>query len=333
MSKKIFCVLIIAVFYLLIIPTPVEASFSVTQETSFTGNAAGDNLHYIATGDVNGDGIEDLALLTTAGNGKVYIFFGETNLDTKSLNNADVVLSGESGAKLTSSISLVDVNGDGYDDILIGSASYNSYQGRVYIFLGGHSLSNKSSSQADYVLTGNAPLDGFGMSVSAADVNGDGYNDIVVGAPMYPNLDTQGQVFLFLGGPSLSNKSAGQADAVFTGEQPFDWFGMGNAKFADLDNDGYKDIVVSGQNSTCNSCTVKGKVYVFKGGKTITSKPAASADYILTGELAPDGFGASFDVGDFNGDEIQDLLAGSASYPAHGDKGRAYVFYGGSGFT
>ncbi|MBK8981998.1 MAG: FG-GAP repeat protein [Ignavibacteria bacterium] len=72
-----------------------------------------------------------------------------------------------------------DVNGDGYDDIIVGADSYNSNTGRAYIYYGGLIM----NTAADVILTGAAPGYRFGYPVSSAgDVNGDGYSDVIVGA-------------------------------------------------------------------------------------------------------------------------------------------------------
>lgn len=111
-------------------------------------------------------------------------------------NAADVILTGASaGDNFGYSVSSAgDVDGDGYSDVIAGAYSYTgaTYQGRAYIYFGGVSM----NSVADVILTGISAGDYFGISVSdAGDMNGDGFDDVIVGAEGYNSI--QGRAYIF----------------------------------------------------------------------------------------------------------------------------------------
>jgi hypothetical protein len=282
-----------------------------------------------AAGDVNGDGYADIlvgAYAHSSSAGRAYVFYGGPSLVSKSAANADVILSGESatnfGLKLASA---GDVNGDGRGDIIVGATEYSSLAGRAYVFYGGASLVSKPATSADVVLTGEASSR-FGVSVgSAGDVNGDGFPDLIVGAYFYSS--TTGRAYVFYGGPNLSNKNAAGADVILTGETG-SAFGIAVATAGDVNGDGRGDVIVGASGYS----TSTGRAYIFFGGPTLVSKPAANASVILTGEATGNNFASTISsAGDVNGDGRGDVIVGA--YAVLGNTGRAYVFLGGSGLV
>jgi hypothetical protein len=146
-----------------------------------------------------------------------------------------------------------DVNGDGYDDIIIGASNYSSNTGRAYIYYGGLSM----STIANVILTGGATNNYFGRSVSTAgDVNGDGYSDVIVGA--YGYTTSTGRAYIYFGGAIMNNI----ADITMTGEATFNLFGISVSAAGDVNGDGFSDVLV-GANGF-NSST--GRAYIFLGG-------------------------------------------------------------------
>jgi hypothetical protein len=218
--------------------------------------------------------------------------------------------------------SVGDVNGDGYDDIVIGANFYpsESGQGRAYLFFGGPGI----DSVADLVLP--PPPSGtgwFGISVaSAGDFNGDGHPDIIVGA-RYAGLP--GKAFLYYGGPALD----ATPDLTLTGETTGSstWFGSSVASAGDVNADGFGDVIVG---APAYGSTQAGRVYVFYGG----GAPDAVPDRVFTGPAAGDRLGWVVGcAGDMNGDGYPDVLATAPRYYAGGtDPGAAYVWCGGPAF-
>src|SRR6185436_7111900 len=136
-----------------------------------------------------------------------------------------------------------DVNGDGYSDVLITAPQYDGGQtneGRAFLFLGSPSgltatpAWTAESDQAD-------SLFGYAAS-SAGDTNGDGYSDVIVGAYLYDNGQTnEGRAFLYLGSSSgLSPTPAWTAEGDQTGAQ----FGSSVAAAGDVNGDGYGDLIL-----------------------------------------------------------------------------------------
>ena len=143
-----------------------------------------------------------------------------------------------------------DVNGDGYADIIVGAPYYDSTytdEGAAFIFQGS---ANGPSLGADFWVRSGKADARLGWAVSSAgDVNGDGYSDIIVGAPDFDNpQDQEGMVFVFYG------SSSGLGSAVFDPLTGADWYaqadwavskmGYSVASAGDVNGDGYGDIVV-----------------------------------------------------------------------------------------
>ncbi len=262
-------------------------------------------------GDVNGDGIDDIIIGERHYNniGGAYIYLGDLAPD----NIPDVFMTGEEttlgrfGYMVSSA---GDVNGDGFDDVLITDHYYGNQKGRAYIFLGGVAMDNIP----DVIMTGENQGDWFGNSCSSAgDVNSDGYDDFLICAVKYNgNL---GKVYLYFGGLSVNNTP----DLTFPGNSSTHFGTVSDA--GDLNGDGYDDFIIAGGSSD-NSL---GLVFVYFGD----SAPNNISDFVYHGEsdFSQFGFGSS-NCGDLNRDGFSDLLIGAYQYADH--SGRAYIYFGGS---
>lgn len=224
-------------------------------------------------------------------------------------------------ADLTASLSPGDLNGDGHEDVIFGVGEVSTgayYSGAVYLYHG--------QAEGAPVLVQTLPGTGwdykYGSALALGDFDGDGLNDLAVGA-RDANLrgGTSGGVYLY----------AGQEDGTFD-STPFlilagtgsgDRFGHALAT-GDFNGDGWVDLAVSANNDENNAASnlirEQGAIHLFLGSR---NGFAATADQVLYG-VAPDGLGGwadnklklaySLASGDFNGDGLDDLIAGCNEY-------------------
>ena len=304
-------------------------SMDNSEDVVLTGLAAGDLLgtSVSTAGDVNGDGYADVIVgansndAGAANAGRVYIFFGTHNMD----NTPDILLTGSAGSdQFGISVSTAgDVNGDGYTDVLIGASGNDAgggNAGRAYLYT--NSLTGPDL--PDEIFTGAKNDDQLGYSVSAAgDVNGDGYDDVIIGAPFNDDEGPDfGAAYIYYGGSSLDYTE----DVKLTGASGGDLFGISVSAAGDVNGDGYADVIVGASSSDVRAIDA-GRAYIYYGGSSMNN----TADVILTGEAAYDWFGYSVSsAGDVNGDGYIDVIVGAYLNDAIGGAaGRAYIYYGG----
>lgn len=290
------------------------SSMDNAEDQIFNGENLNDEfgISVSSAGDVNGDGFTDVIAGTSnygSFKGKTYIFFGGISMN----NGADLVYNGEATVNyFGNSVSNAgDVNGDGYDDVIIGAYGFNGITGKAYLNMYGMNGTFVSTLN----ITGGGVLNQLGQSVSSAgDVNGDGYKDIIVGAPyLSPG---SGNAYIFYGGTNMDNI----ADVTFTGEASNDRLGQSVSAAGDVNGDGYGDVIVGAYGYS----SFRGRVYIYYGGAVMNNV----ADVIMTGEAVNNDFGNSVSgAGDLNGDGYTDVIVGAGRYNT--ESGRSYIYYGG----
>jgi len=283
------------------------------------GCGAWSAIRYVNVGrlrdDVNGDGYSDVVIgapqktIATPNQGRVYAYLGGNPMNMQ----VDYTIDGEKAPyQFGGKVQFVgDLNGDGFADLAVGAASD---AGTVYIFYG-PTLPNGVDG-ANLILRGEIAGDQFGARAiaGAGDVNGDGFADLVVGAPLNSDLFIveQGKAYLFGGGAPMDDNP----EAVISGVLDNQNFGSAVSGGGDHNGDGIPDLVVGapGYNG------LNGRAYVFYG----PSFPNAATQGLI---IDPPTQGAMFgreisSDGDIDGDRADDIVIGAPQ------RQLAYVFLG-----
>ncbi len=207
-----------------------------------------------------------------------------------------------------------DVNGDGYSDVIVGAPKYDNGQtdeGAAFLFPG----SAAGISLSATVLQSNQVNAQSGTSVSSAgDVNGDGYSDVLVGAPYFDGGQTdEGRVFLYLGSAAgISTTPARMLEINQSGAN----FGISVAMAGDVNGDGRSDILV-GAHQYDNGQLNEGAAFLFYGSAASVSLAAVTLEANQAGAMM--GYSVA-SAGDVTGDGYTDVMVGARLY----SNGQAY---------
>ena len=316
-----------------------------------------------AAGDINGDGIDDLIIgapYASAGAGASYVVFGSDGAWASSLNLSDLngsngfVINGASeGDTLGISVSDVgDINGDGNADLIVGAVLAGTAgvnPGAGYVVFGSDEgwASSLNVSDLDgsngFVINGVSAGDELGTSVSAAgDINADGMDDLIIGAPLAdPNGEGSGASYVVFG----SNEAwAGSLDLssldgtngfVINGVSAGDNSGVSVSAAGDINVDGVDDLIIGAPLADPNGEDAGASYVVFGSEEAWSSALNLSGldggnGFVINGVSVGDNSGTSVSAaGDIDGDGFDDLATGAPQADPNGaDSGASYVVFG-----
>ncbi len=209
-----------------------------------------------------------------------------------------MTLTGESYVKrITNAVGVGDVNGDGNADFLVSmptSDRLRPYGGEARLYLGGAKFD--ASRYVAFTIR-DSLVAGFGMGAGAGDVNGDGYDDILISAVFNSGGERKGIVYLYLGGKDIDTVSRFSFYDKYTGMD----LGFSISGAGDVNGDGYDDFLIG---EPYNWTDAIGKAYLFLGGKTPPTEPAVT----FVSDSVGDNFGYSVrGIGNVNGDRFDDF--------------------------
>ncbi|MBK9248721.1 MAG: FG-GAP repeat protein [Ignavibacteria bacterium] len=310
-------------------PNGLSVTVAWVFESNQTGAALGTSVS--TAGDVNNDGYSDIivgAPLFDSGQtdeGKAFVFFGSAS--GLSATPSWTAEGNQSGAQFGYAVACQgDVNKDNYSDIAIGAPLADSGQadeGMVFLYRG--SLAGTVSTPV-WFGEGNQNDAHFGMTIAASnDMNGDGYGDVIIGAPDFnadADLPKEGRVLAYYG-----RNVWPQASPNWTADTQQDGAGYGAsvATAGDVNGDGYSDLAI-GIPDYDNGQTDEGRVLVYYGA---TTGLGATPNWSMEINQASASFGESISGGDMNGDGYSDIIIGATNYTnGQQNEGGVFVYYG-----
>ena len=294
------------------------------------------NTHTVsAAGDVNGDGLGDIAI--TSSDGQSFVVFGSDSgfgaIDLANFDSsAGFVVQSDSPGVLSAA---GDVNGDGIDDVIIGAQWGDS--GSAYVIFGHEGafatidVTNLTSSEGFAITSATGSPGPY--ATTAGDFNGDGLGDLIIGSPnLHVNGVVTGGAYIVFGQTSgatvdLDNLSASSGILI-----QGDFIGYSISAAGDVNADGYDDVILGAPGANGSA----GRAYVIYGtpgtpGTIDLTALAPSDGFVIEGQAAYDSLGASVSAaGDLNGDGFDDVIVGAPGTDV-GDgtyAGAAYVIFG-----
>ena len=311
-----------------------------TPDWTFDGRQTRANLgqSVASAGDVNNDGYADFIVgaprfsSPLATEGAVFGFLGHGLGKRFQANWA--VTGGQADARFGTSVAGAgDVDGDGFDDVIVGAPQFSvikrfrskggGREGNVRLYRGSAIGLELSPSWEGF---GKNEGERFGSAVAGAgDFNGDGFTDAIIGAPGFLGAaGVIGQAVIYTGSPAgFSDEPTWSTD----GEQDAGGYGEAVSSAGDVNGDGFADVLVGAPRfDVAGPESSEGQARLFLGN----TNPSTTPNWIRSGEQAESGFGRPVSAaGDVNGDGFGDILIGAPRFSSANTEGRAYAYYGG----
>ncbi|MDB5470668.1 MAG: Ca2+-binding protein toxin-related [Caulobacter sp.] len=331
------------------------------------GYSAGSYVGYSVSsgGDINGDGVDDLVVGAPGADfaggdaGGAYVVYGKTdpfaavvNLGLLAAADGILINGATTLDRLGRTVATGDINGDGFTDVAIGSLFAGGARGAVWVVFGadGGIPADIDLGALDgtdgFRITGANAADRFGCSVAMGDINGDGIDELIVGASTYYNANYHGAAYVLYGteDPFAATFSAATIPGAkgwrIDAETTQDQLGYSVGFAGDVDGDGYGDLIVGAKGATFGGFYT-GSAYVIFGD---AASPGASFNvsslngtngFRIDGTAAYDAVGLEVSgAGDINGDGFDDVVIGSfrARHNGMGYSGTSWVVFGGTDF-
>jgi hypothetical protein len=325
----------------------------------------------LVVADFNGDGLDDILLGARFGDGpddiqdnagEAYVIFGSHDLsETIDLAQAEqdlTIFGARPGDNLGYGVGAADVNDDGIDDIIVAApmsegplATQRTDRGEIYIIFGRADLSgviDTAEGEQDVTITAAEGFSLLGDSIATGDVNDDGIDDIVLGAPFAGRVPGSppggprtelGEVYAIFGSPALSEHirlAEGEEDFKIVGPEQYSELGDAVA-VGDVNGDGIDDIIAAAEagNPPDGTRQSAGEAFVVFGSADLSGKVETAEgeqDLSILGVDANDALGFCVSSGDPNSDGIDDIvLVAQRAAGAGGTRdasGEAYLLFG-----
>lgn len=268
--------------------------------------------------------------------GAFYVVYGTLTGTSTLSSNSSIVVGETAGDEAAADVAAYqDVNGDGFNDVLVSATqAQGTTRGRGYLVLGPISA-DTTLAASGISFQGEALGDLAGSGVGLADLNSDGYADVIIGAPGNDDGGTDAGAAYILYGPLTADKALANADAQVTGATAGDAVGTAVINAGDIDNNAIDDVAIGAPSATVGG-TAAGAVYLHFGS-TSTVSGSYTISTLLTGEYTGASAGEAagqtlFAVGDVDDDTWDDLLVGAPSDATNGTDAGAFYLLSGNGY-